>query len=91
MYRFLTKDSCVTPNQQTLDRLNLLIVSDYVHNEDVVIDLRTLNEGQPSHFEVFWTKLGKLLNEYCEAIADSRHHGAATSPFAISVTDLHQR
>ena len=28
---------------------------------------------------------------YCEAAADSRRHGAATTPLAISIPDLKQR
>lgn len=56
----------------------------------MVVDLRALNEGRPSQFEKFWSGLGGVLNEYCEAAADSRRHGAATSPLAISVADLQQ-
>ena len=90
MYRHLTKDASVTPNLKALDRLNLLIDSDYIHNEDVVVDLGALNEGRPSQFEKFWSGLERVLNEYCEPAADSRRHGAATSPLAISVADLQQ-
>ena len=91
MYRRLTKDASVVPNQKALDRLNMLIDSDYIHCEDVIVDLRALNEGRPSQFEKFWSGLGKVLNEYCEAAADSRRHGAATTPLAISIPDLKQR
>ena len=62
-----------------------------VHCEDVIVDLRALNEGRPSQFEKFWSGLGKVLNEYCEAAADSRRHGAATTPLAISIPDLKQK
>ena len=91
MYRSLTKDASVVPNQKVLDRLNMLVDSDYIHCEDVIVDLRAQNEGRPSQFEKFWSGLGKVLNEYCEAAADSRRHGAATTPLAISIPDLKQR
>ena len=66
------------PNQKALDRLNVLIDCDYIHCEDVIVDLRALNEGRPSQFEKFWTGLSKVLNEYCEAAGNSRRRGAAT-------------
>ena len=88
MYRRLTKDASVVPNQKALNRLNMLIDSDYIHCEDVIVDLRAPNEGRPSQFEKFWSGLGKVLNEYCGAAADSRCHGAATTPLAISIPDL---
>ena len=88
MYHHLTKDASVVPIQKALGGLNMLIDSDC---EDVIIDLRALNEGRPIQFEKFWSGLGKVLNEYCEAAADSRYHGAATTPLAISIPDLKQK
>ena len=56
MYRHLTKDASVVPNQKSLDRLNMLIDSDYIHCEDVIVDLRALNEGRPRNSGLDWVK-----------------------------------
>ena len=57
----------------------------------MIVDLHGLNEGRSSQFEKFWSGLGKVLKEYCEAAADSKCHGAATTPLAISIPDLKQK
>lgn len=57
MYRRLTKDASVVPNQKALNRLNMLVDSDYIPCEAVIVDLRALNEGRPSQFEKFWSGL----------------------------------
>lgn len=90
MYRHLTKDASVVPNKKALDRLNMLINSDYIHCENVIVDLHALNKDLAS-LKKFWSGLGKVLNEYCEAAAGSRCHGAATSPLAISIPDMKQK
>ena len=63
MYRRLTKDASVVPNQKALGRLNMLIDSDYIHCEDVIVNLRALNEGRPSQFEKFWCGLERVLRQ----------------------------
>ena len=60
MYCRLTKDASVVPNQKALDRLNILVDSDYIHCDDVIVDLRAQNEGRSSQFEKFWSGLGKV-------------------------------
>ena len=70
-------------------RLMLFIDADfcYTSDESVVVDLRRLNEGKCSKFEIFWLYLKKVLQDYSEA-ADAPRHGEAHLPVAISIPDL---
>ena len=38
MYHHLTKDASVVQNKKALERLHMLIHSDYIHCEDVIVD-----------------------------------------------------
>lgn len=91
MYKFLSGDTSKLPNEQIRERLHYLIDHHDIVDEDIIVDLRRLNSGQPSKFEEFWEYMYKVLNEYSEAAADSRRHGVATLPVAISIEDLQQR
>ena len=91
MYQFLSGDTSKLPNEQIRERLHYLIDHHDIVDEDIIVDLRRLNSGQPSKFDEFWEYMDKVLNEYSEAAADSRRHGVATLPVAISIEDLRQR
>ena len=56
---------------------------------NILPDLRALNTGHASEFNVFWEECGKFLNEDVGVAVDVRHHGEITHlAKAILVQDL---
>ena len=90
VYQFLSRDTSKLSNEQIRELLHYLTDLHDIIDEDIIVDLRRPNSGQPSKFNEFWEYMDKVLNKYSEAAADSRRHGVATLPVVISIENLRQ-
>jgi hypothetical protein len=63
LYRDLTDDSSAATNQHTaeIDERVRLILD--MEDPDVVLDMRALNAGHKSQYDVFWEESKKFLEE----------------------------
>lgn len=60
-----------------------------MEDADIVLDLRHLNTGRKSQYDVFWSECKKFLEESIGTAVDGRRHGNVTHlATAISVRDL---
>ena len=56
---------------------------------DIVMDMRALNGGHGSQYDVFWNECDKFLNEELSTAVDDRRHGLITHlSRAISIRDF---
>ena len=63
-----------------------------MEDPDVLPDLRSLNSGQKTKFNVFWTECEKFLSEEVGEGVDDRRHGIVTHlARAISMRDFVQQ
>ena len=63
-----------------------------MEDSDIVLDLRYLNSGQKSQYDVFWSKCKKFLDEEVGLPVDDRRHGTVTHlAKAILVHDLSEQ
>ena len=88
-YRELTGDQCSTSTteQAEVDKRIKQIID--MEDPSILPDLRALNTGHSSKFNVFWEECGKFLNEDVGVAVDDRRHGEITHlAKAISVRDL---
>ena len=72
IYKELTKDlSCyrTTPEEEINQRVTELLSSEDL---DIVVDLREMNEGCQSKYDLFWEKCSEYLAE-CTAVPDRQH------------------
>ena len=87
IYEELTKDaSCsrTTPEEEIDQRVTELLSSEDL---DIVVDLREMNEGCRSKYDLFWEKCSEYLAE-CTAVPDRRHGEVLFMAAALSVRDL---
>lgn len=60
-----------------------------MEDPDVVLDLRALNSGQKTKYDMFWDEIQKFLREDVGLAAEERRHSEVTHlARAISVRDL---
>lgn len=50
-----------------------------------------MNEGRRSNFDVFWSFVEQVLQDYGDAAADDRRQGVAHMPLAVSIPDLKRK
>ena len=63
-----------------------------MEDADIVLDLRHLNSGRSSQYDVFWDQCKKFLDEVVGLPVDDRRHGTVTHlATAISVRDLREQ
>lgn len=87
VYRELTGDASGsrTSSEEEVDkRVNEVLTSE---DTDLIIDLRELNEGVPSKYNIFWEKCSEYISE-CTAVPERRHGDVCFMATAISVRDL---
>ena len=76
-----------TLDQEDIDHRIREIID--LEDPDVVPDLRTLNAGQPTRYDVFWEECEKFLSEEVGLAIDDRRHGQIVHlARAISIGDL---
>ena len=88
-YCDLTGDSSAseTTAEGEVDRRVLQFLE--MEDPDILLDLRAVNSGQKSKYDLFWDECGKYLNEeVCAAVDDRRHTQITHLARAISVRDL---
>ena len=92
LYRDLTNDHSSPSNvteAEIDERMRMLLE---MEDPDVVVDLRHLNSGQKSKYDVFWSECQKFLQEDVgSAVDDRRHHCVTHMAKAISVGDLREQ
>ena len=60
-----------------------------IEDADIVLDLRHLNTGRKSQYDVFWSDCKKFIEEVVgSAVNDWRHESVTHIASAISVRDL---
>jgi hypothetical protein len=87
IYRELTGDTSgsATSDEAAIDdRLKEALSFEDV---DILVDLRELNEGKTSKYDIFWSKCKEYLQE-CTAVPDRRHGDISFMAKAISTRDL---
>ena len=86
IYRQLTRDASVsrTSEEEVDERVKEVLSSKDI---DIIIDLRELNEGAASKYQVFWDKCSEYISE-CIAIPERRHGDVCFMATVISVRDL---
>ncbi|CAB3995273.1 Hypothetical predicted protein [Paramuricea clavata] len=74
LYRDLTDDSSAATNEHMaeIDERVRLILD--MEDPNVVLDLRTLNTGNKSQYDVFWDECKKFLEEEVGTPVDDRRH-----------------
>ena len=77
-YRELTGDQCSasTTEQAEVDKRIKQIID--MEDPSILPDLRALNTGHASEFNVFWEECGKFLNKDVGIVVDDRRHGEIT-------------
>ena len=89
LYRDLTDDSSAATNQHTAEvdeRVRLILD---MEDPDVVLDLRALNTGHKSQYDVFLEECKKFLEEEVGTPVDDRRHDQVVHlARAISARDL---
>ena len=89
LYRELTGDSSAAINEHVAEideRVRLLLE---MEDPDVVLDLRSLQTGHKTQYDVFWDECQKFLEEEVGTPVDDRRHGVVTHlARAISARDL---
>ena len=89
LYRELTGDSSAAINEhvdEIDERVRLLLE---MEDPDVVLDLRSLQTGHKTQYDVFWDECQKFLEEEVGTPVDDRRHGVVTHlARAISARDL---
>lgn len=89
LYRELTSDASAPTNQleAEIDERVKRVLD--MEDPDIVIDLRHLNTGKKSQYDVFWEHCKNFLHEDVGSAVDDRRHAAVTHlARAISVRDL---
>ena len=92
LYRELTNDASAPANlhEAEIDERMRMILE--MEDADVVLDLRHLNSGRRSQYDVFWSECQKFLEEDIGSAVDDRRHGIVTHlARAISLHDLHDQ
>ncbi|XP_013398537.1 uncharacterized protein LOC106165011 [Lingula anatina] len=89
MYQFLTNDSTAeecTTSKEVRQRLKFLLD---VQDPDLVVDLRSMNEGRKEKYQHFWDEATKMIEEKQLATVDDRRHGQVCHmALAMSVPDF---
>ena len=70
LYSELTGDSSASPNPDMDARVSLVVLGE---SPELVYDLRQLNTGRIRSFEIFFEKMGEVIEEW--VAADERRHG----------------
>ena len=89
LYRELTNDASAPANlhEAEIDERMQTILE--MEDADIVPDLRHLNSGKRSQYDVFWSECQKFLEEDIGSAVEYRKHGTVTHlARAISVRDL---
>lgn len=89
LFRELTNDASAPTNlhEAEIDERMRMILE--MEDADIVLDLRHLNTGRKSQYDVFWSECKKFLEESVGTAVDDRRHGEVTHlAKAISVRDL---
>ena len=92
LYRELKNDASAPKNLQEteIDEGMRMILE--IEDADIVVDLRHLNSGRKTCYDVFWSECKKFLDEVIESHVDDRRHGSVTHlAKAISVRDLREQ
>ena len=87
LYQELTNDASAPTylHKAEIDERMRMILE--MEDADIMLDLRHLNTGRKSQYDVFWSK--KFLEESVGTAVDDRRHGEVTHlAKAISVRDL---
>ena len=91
-YRELNGDDSAAMNvhEEEIDERVKLILE--LEDPEVVLDLRALNTGRKSQYDVFWCECKKFLEETVGTPVDDRRHGEVTHlARAISTRDLQEQ
>ena len=89
LYQELTNDASAPMNlhEAEIDERMKMILE--MKDPDVVLDLRHLNSGRKSQYDVFWSECKKFLEEGIGSAIDDRRHGSVTHlAKAFSVRDF---
>lgn len=89
LYLELTNDASAPTNlhEAEIDKRMKMILE--MEDADIVLDLRHLNTGRKSQYDVFWRECKKFLDKSVGTAVDDRRHGEVTHlAKAISVRDL---
>ncbi|CAH1269408.1 Hypp4174 [Branchiostoma lanceolatum] len=89
VYQFLTNDVAAdecTASKDVRQRLKLLLD---VQDPDLVVDMRSMNEGHKEKYQHFWDEATKMIEEMQLATVDDRRHGQVCHmALAMSVPDF---
>ncbi|KAI8517529.1 hypothetical protein Bbelb_035460 [Branchiostoma belcheri] len=89
MYQFLTNDVATeecTASTAVRQRLKILLDT---QDPDLVVDMRSLNEGHGEKYQHFWNEATKMMEEMQLATVDDRRHGQVCHmAVAMSVPDF---
>ena len=89
LYRELTNDASAPTNlhEAEIDERMKMILE--MEDADIVLDLRHLNSGRKSQYDVFWSECKKFSKEEVGSAVNDWRHGSVTHlAKAISVRDL---
>lgn len=78
LYRQLTIDSSAPSNkcEAEIDERMAKVID--MEDTDIVVDLRDLNSGRKTQYDVFWEECRKYLHEDVGTAVDDRRHGTVT-------------
>lgn len=68
IYQEISGDTSAVENLVMQQRLRMAAEGE----PGIITDLRRMNPGRPSEFDVFWTEAKKLLNEVIKLNAETR-------------------
>ena len=92
LYQEITNDASAPNNihEAEIDERMRMILE--MEDPDIMLDLRHLNSGRKSQYDVFWSECKKFLDEEVGLLVDDRRHGTVTHlAKAISVRDLREQ
>lgn len=92
LYKELTNDASAATNlhEAEIDERMRMILE--MEDADIVVDLRHLNSGRKTRYDIFWTECQKFLDEVVGTPVDDRRQGSVTHlAKAISVRDLREQ
>ena len=92
LYKELTNDASASTNlhEAEIDERMRMILE--MEDADIVVDLRHLNSGRKTRYDVFWGECKKFIDEGIGSPVDDRRHGTVTHlAKAISIRDLREQ
>ncbi|KAK3107234.1 hypothetical protein FSP39_009952 [Pinctada imbricata] len=89
IYRLLSGDNSVSEFEISKNVDERIIAAWEAEDPDIIVDLRSLNEGRPHEYSVFYEKCRIYLENVVEQVVDERRHDKLTYlASAISIPDL---